>query len=132
VGTAQEIYDSPTTRFVSTFIGEANLLPGRRLGGRVRLAAGPEFADPGPDEEIAVVTRPENLIALGQSETADVALDGEIRDIVYLGSYVKYRVAIAGAKDMIIHVRPDSATNHGIGETMRIGWQRRHQRIVSA
>ncbi len=35
VGTAQEIYDKPKTRFVSTFIGEANLLPGRRVNGRV-------------------------------------------------------------------------------------------------
>ena len=41
VGTAQEIYASPRTRFVSTFIGEANLLPGRRSNGTVRLAAGP-------------------------------------------------------------------------------------------
>ena len=50
VGTAQEIYAKPKTRFVSTFIGEANLLPGRRVNGTVRLAAGPHFADAGPDE----------------------------------------------------------------------------------
>ncbi len=48
-------------------------------------------------------------MALGPQETADLTLDGEIRDIVYLGSYVKYRVAIAGGKDMIMHVRPDRA-----------------------
>ncbi len=36
VGTAQEIYDRPKTRFVSTFIGEANLLPGRRVNGTIQ------------------------------------------------------------------------------------------------
>ncbi len=71
-------------------------------------------------------------MALGPQETADLTLDGEIRDIVYLGSYVKYRVAIAGGKDMIVHVRPDRAQDHNIGDPMRIGWQRRHHRIVSA
>ena len=65
VGTAQEIYASPRTRFVSTFIGEANLLPGRRSNGTVTLAAGPQFAEAGADGEISVVVRPENLLALG-------------------------------------------------------------------
>ena len=124
VGTAQEIYASPRTRFVSTFIGEANLLPGRRSNGMIRLAAGPQFADAGPDEEISVVVRPENLLALGPEETADVTLDGEIRDIVYLGSHVKYKVAVAGGSDMIVHALPDgSGRATASAERMRIGWQ---------
>ena len=35
-GTAEEIYDAPRNRFVSTFIGEANLFPATCLGGVVR------------------------------------------------------------------------------------------------
>ena len=99
VGTAQEIYASPKTRFVSTFIGEANLLPGRRGKGVIRLAAGPSFADAGADEEISLVVRPENLAALGPEDAAEMTLEGEIRDIVYLGSHVKYKVAVAGGDE---------------------------------
>ncbi len=132
VGTAQEIYASPKTRFVSTFIGEANLLPGRRRGGMIELAAGPRFADAGPDEEISLVVRPENLTALAPRETAEVTLAGEIRDIVYLGSHVRYKIGVAGGSDMVVHTAPDGAQGRGIGGKLRIGWQRRHQRIVSA
>ena len=132
VGTAQEIYASPKTRFVSTFIGEANLLPGRRSNGMIKLAAGTRFADAGPDEEISLLIRPENLAALGPQEAAEVTLDGEIRDMIYLGSHVKYKVAVAGGGDMIVHAKPDGAQSRSIGGKMRIGWRRQHQRIVSA
>jgi spermidine/putrescine transport system ATP-binding protein len=132
VGTAQEIYASPKTRFVSTFIGEANLLPGRRSNGIVTLLAGPHFVDGGRDEEIYVVVRPENVRTLGPTEAAEIAVDGTIRDVVYLGSHVKYKVATSNGEDMIVHAQADSTHNYNIGETMRVGWQHRHQRIVSA
>ena len=132
VGTAQEIYASPKTRFVSTFIGEANLLPGRRSGGLVKLAAGPQFADAGPDGEVFVVIRPENLRVIDGHAAMDMSIAGEIRDLVYLGSHLRYRVAIPGQEDMIVHVDPDEGANQDIGGAVRIGWQRKHQRIVSA
>jgi iron(III) transport system ATP-binding protein len=41
VGTPEEIFERPRTRFVAEFIGKANLLPGRvEEGGRVRLGEG--------------------------------------------------------------------------------------------
>jgi spermidine/putrescine ABC transporter ATP-binding subunit len=132
VGSAQEIYESPKTRFVSTFIGEANLLAGRRRNGRIKLAAGPEFAEPGPDGEISLVARPENLMVLGARETAEVTLDGEVRDIVFLGSHVRYKVAVADGTEIVVNVRPDHIENRRVEQKIRIGWNRRHHRIVSA
>jgi ABC-type Fe3+/spermidine/putrescine transport system ATPase subunit len=132
VGTAQDIYASPKTRFVSTFIGEANLLPGRRSGGKVKLAAGPEFPDAGQDGDVFIVIRPENLRVAGNADRADMNIEGEIRDLVYLGSHLRYRVAVPGHDDMIVHVDPEDGLDRNIGETIRIGWQRKHQRIVAA
>jgi spermidine/putrescine transport system ATP-binding protein len=132
VGTAQDIYASPSTRFVSTFIGEANLLPGRRSSGTVKLAAGPQFADTGQDGDIFIVVRPENLHVADAATKMDMSVTGEIRDLVYLGSHLRYRVALPGHDDMIVHVDPDDGVNQSIGETIRIGWQQKHQRIVSA
>jgi ABC-type Fe3+/spermidine/putrescine transport system ATPase subunit len=132
VGTAPEIYASPRNRFVSTFIGEANLLPGRRSNGIVTLAAGPKFSEAGADGEISVVVRPENLMALAPEETAEMVLDGTVRDVVYLGSHVKYKVAVIGGSEMIVHARPDGMQVRQPGETMRIGWLQRNHRIVDA
>ena len=46
-GGPEEIYSEPRTRFVSTFIGEANLFSGRRSAGTVRLDAGASFSGEG-------------------------------------------------------------------------------------
>ena len=131
VGTAEEIYASPRTRFVSTFIGEANLLPGHRKGGQVKLEAGPQFHDEGPDGEVSVVVRPENLIALENGAIAELTLDSTVLDIVYLGSHVRYRVDVNGTR-MVINLRPEGTHRFRIGGPLRIGWQRQYQRIVNA
>ena len=46
-GDAEEIYSRPRTRFVSTFIGEANIFEGQRSVGMVEFA-GMRVAAPGP------------------------------------------------------------------------------------
>jgi spermidine/putrescine transport system ATP-binding protein len=129
-GSAQEIYASPATRFVSTFIGEANLLPGRRLNGTIRLAAGPVFRDAGPDTDISIVIRPESLSLLGAGETADMMLDGHIDDVIYLGSYVKYRVATSDSAHVVVHVGSETAATARVGQPVRIGWSFSKQRVL--
>ena len=42
-GSPEEIYSTPRTQFVSNFVGEANVLPGRRTSGVVVLEAGTAF-----------------------------------------------------------------------------------------
>src|SRR5262249_43983326 len=39
VGTPEELYEQPATRFVATFVGRASVLPGRFENGGVRLDA---------------------------------------------------------------------------------------------
>lgn len=71
-GTPSEIYDRPRSLFVNTFVGTANLLPGKlvELNGRsarVELAVGGEIATRAPSEHLAVgdavtvCVRPEHL-----------------------------------------------------------------------
>jgi ABC-type Fe3+/spermidine/putrescine transport system ATPase subunit len=97
-GTAKEVYAHPRTRFVSTFIGAANAMAGRRLAGRVTLDVGVTFAEPGPDGRVVVVVRPE---AMTVTQTADaipadgtLRVSGRIADTVFLGSHIDYRIAV--------------------------------------
>jgi ABC-type Fe3+/spermidine/putrescine transport system ATPase subunit len=108
------------------------LLPGRRSKGIVTLAAGPKFSEAGADGEISVVVRPENLLALSLEETAEMVLEGTVRDFVYLGSHVKYKVAVEGGSEMIVHARPNGMRVREVGERMRIGWLKSNHRIVDA
>jgi len=57
-GTPSEVYDRPQSLFVNTFLGTANLLPGKfvgrnGMGARVELAPGVEFTTRAPLEALA-------------------------------------------------------------------------------
>ena len=132
VGTAQDIYASPRTRFVSTFIGEANLFNGRRTAGKIQIDAGLQFPDAGPDGDIAVVVRPEALCIMGPGETAEFGFAATVSDAVYLGTHVRYKLAISGNREVIVHVKPEKGAMLEAGVSVKVGWERQNQRVVNA
>jgi len=129
-GDAETIYAAPATRFVATFIGDANLLAGIRKGGRVHLEAGPVIeAEPGPDGLVTAVVRPKAVGILGAFETADIRLEGTVGDVVYLGDHIKCSVQLAGGQGAVVHL--DTAARRPLpGERIALGWPRQSQRIV--
>jgi ABC-type Fe3+/spermidine/putrescine transport system ATPase subunit len=133
-GGPEDIYAAPKTRFISTFIGDANVLPGRRQGGRVTLDAGATFPDAGADEAIVVVVRPE-AIALGRDRPSDSAsairLTGRLSDSVFLGPYVKYRVTLENGAEVVVHSQ-DVRLRHELvlGERVQLSWGLAQQRVL--
>ena len=80
VGTPQQVYDTPATRFVAQFVGAANLLegePARRLTGQ-RCA----------------MLRPER-ITLGPA--AGARTEGRLSEVQYFGSFTRLKVQTPGA-----------------------------------
>ncbi|MGH6719423.1 MAG: ABC transporter ATP-binding protein [Alphaproteobacteria bacterium] len=128
-GGPEEIYRSPRTRFVSTFIGEANMLAGRRLGGTVRLDAGPVFADAGADGPVNVVVRPED-VRIGTRIEAEVRLEGGLGDVVFLGPYTRYSVNLDDGETITAHAGTSGGDRIAIGERVVVGWRATDQRVV--
>ncbi len=99
-GSAEEIYATPKTRFVSTFIGEANVFSGQRRSGVVTLDVGLCFSAAGPDGPVVTVVRPEAITLMSASDARmandSIVLIGRIEDVVFLGSQVKYTVVVDG------------------------------------
>ena len=129
-GDAEEIYARPRTRFVSTFIGEANIFEARRHGGHVEFA-GTRVPSPGPDGTVTIVVRPED-VRLGTFRlSADVVLQGVVQDIQYLGAYVKYRIAVAGGQ-RVLATSSDRAIRSelAVGEAVSCGWSLGDQRLL--
>ncbi len=110
VGTPQELYESPRSRFVATFLGASNLVEGRVdavEGGRCRLrplgasalpvlvASCPAGARAGT--AATVMLRPERLRLSGDvgAEGFDNAVPGRIAKAVYSGSETRYQVTVA-------------------------------------
>jgi ABC-type Fe3+/spermidine/putrescine transport system ATPase subunit len=117
-GGPQEIYRHPTTRFVSTFIGDANLLEGRRSGGTVELGCGWRFASPGREGKVHVVIRPEAMHVNG---TGNVT--GTVTDTVFLGAFTKIQLRLNDGTDVAVHIPGAAERLPEPGTEVRIGWR---------
>ena len=97
IGTPEEIYERPTSRFVADFIGETNLIEARRIGpARYRLASAAEIdtAEDGPAGELAtLVIRPERAVLVPPGRDA---LAATVEQIVYVGVDTTYHLALPG------------------------------------
>jgi spermidine/putrescine transport system ATP-binding protein len=95
LGTPTELYETPATAFVASFLGVSNLISGTVSGSdTVRLRRGPEVrvkpeALRGRTGEVAVGIRPEK-IELGQGQ--ENALDGTVVEEAYVGVATQYIV----------------------------------------
>ena len=134
-GSAEEVYARPSTRFVSTFIGEANVFPGRRAGGEVVLDIGPRFPHDGPDGPVVSVVRLEAIRLLPRTEGKppglDIALPGRVEDAVFLGGRVKYKIAVG---EVLVIVEDSSAEEDErlpVGSEAFVAWRFGDQRVLA-
>ena len=69
----------------------------------MRLPGGAWFHDPGPDGEVELVVRPEDVRLGPAVREGDVRLAGTVEDAVYLGSFMKYRVRLPDGPVLTAH-----------------------------
>jgi iron(III) transport system ATP-binding protein len=107
VGTPQEVYDRPRTRFVADFLGEANFLPGTlsEMGQtcRVQTDLGTLVTAPPPTPNMPVGTpvtccvRPEHVTIAAAGPRAP-GLPATVTDITYLGSVRQFHCRLGGGQ----------------------------------
>lgn len=118
IGTPQEIYHAPKSRFVANFIGEANVLEGQRRDGRVSGPGGLSVANQGPDGPVALVVRPEAIRFT--STDGGHSLEGVVEETGFLGSHIRYIVALPTGERLRVH-HPGGGTVKP-GDKVAIGW----------
>lgn len=134
-GTPREIYDSPATLFVSTFIGDANVLKGEARQGVTSLEAGLRFPSDAPDGPVVAVIRPELAhveAGSGTSRSSDeiITLPGVVQDIVYVGTYARVTV-LAGGVELVIHeTGRHMAPDIEIGSGVNVWWSLLDQLVL--
>jgi len=132
-GTAEDIYAAPQSRFVSTFIGEANILRGRRSGGRITLALGGGFKDAGADEDVVIMLRPEAAILVPADGTLPddaLRLAGRLDDAVFLGTYIRYTIAIDDEIFAVHSADTDLRGRVAIGDAVQLSWKHAEHKIL--
>jgi putative spermidine/putrescine transport system ATP-binding protein len=128
VGTPEDIYDRPSSRFVADFIGASNFFPGTVVhapGGFVfRCASGltvPLSAAALPSAtELAV--RPER-IDLWAGTRADGGFHGKIISVVQFGAVKEYLVRLDAGEELRVHVqRRVGAIECGLHDEVTVAW----------
>ena len=136
VGSPREIYERPASRFVADFIGRTNLIEASvESAGTVRLPSGvrieAETSMPA-GSAVAVSLRPERarLQPRGTAAAEGSSLDGEVRDITYLGHAVVYKVAVG---PMSVEVRSEGEVGQpfAVGAEVTVSWDRGAAAVVA-
>lgn len=125
LGTPEELYERPTTRFVADFIGSTNLLRGVvEADGAVRLSSGERTTRVAHDglpagSAIEVSVRPE-AVSLVDADAPD-ALRGQVDMAAYLGTTMSYQVRTTGG--LVLSVLTSKAgPRRAVGSEVAVTW----------
>ncbi len=129
-----QLYEQPQSRFISTFVGKANLLPGRvsRTGLQAQVDLGPlqvevDGAGLTAGAEVVLSLRPEKIsfVPSGQGW-----LDGVVRERFFLGSQWLYHlntpvgeITVACPNSDAVPLEEEACTG--------LGWSERSLRVLS-
>ncbi|RMF87783.1 MAG: ABC transporter ATP-binding protein [Nitrospinota bacterium] len=130
VGTPEEIYDRPKTRFVAQFIGKTNLLPGRwvtdhaiDLGDGLQLRV--EDTGPGrPGETVWVSIRPHQIRLCPEGGERDVpptwsCFSGIVSRCFYFGELIDYQIQLTPG-DKVLRVIAPPGERYPLGKAVKV------------
>lgn len=138
VGTPQEIYERPKTLFVTTFIGQSNVIDatvrGRQgeslvvsFGDTVALTRVPaeDFAD---GKAVKLVVRPENII-IGEAGTG---VPATVVSETYQGALVRYHLSVGGQDIVAERQNQSHLTRLSPGQAIGVTWDPERSEVLVA
>ncbi len=141
-GSPRDLYDEPVNHYVADFIGKSNFFMGEvvELGGggaAIKAEAGRVLRGRRPKdaerlavgERGAIAVRPELIQVLPSGAAAsaelDVAIEGRIKNRIFLGEHTEYLVETRGFGDVLALVPKHVEISRGglnPGDEVSIGW----------
>lgn len=132
VGTPEEIYTKPSTRFAADFIGKSNIIRGvveEQQGQTVfQMDSGEtlQISNPGAlAGQASLIIRPENISI--RDERPDTRADcnvvrGTIDHVTYLGEVTYFRVAVSSGGTLLVPVYGQCHRDHATGDEVFLSW----------
>jgi putative spermidine/putrescine transport system ATP-binding protein len=140
VGTPKEIYETPASLFVTTFIGESNLLnvvvkhmsndmavidlEGTELRSRVRTPVP-------PGATAKLILRPENVL-MGEpvAHKGFVCVEAVVLEEIYKGAQLRYRLSIGGQELFCEVQNQTNSRGPASGARVRVGWDPNNSELL--
>ncbi len=135
VGSPDELYDRPASRYVADFVGKANILPARVLArhgvqakvvlgcGTVVLVAGSSADD---RRDVEVIIRPEALGLSAAPQNGHAALQARVTHRTFLGDHTEYSLQVeqTGALQVNLTRQAERALGgRGVGDDVCVLWE---------
>jgi spermidine/putrescine ABC transporter ATP-binding subunit len=131
MGSAEEIYDRPVTRFVADFVGQINLLAGTLVGRdgafavvEVNGAKHRIIAAPSAGGAVTVGLRPQHLqlVGAGAPPPGLNALPGRIKGRTFSGNLVHVDVDLDGGQSVTVEASPEAVIGDP-GTPVSVAWR---------
>jgi spermidine/putrescine transport system ATP-binding protein len=124
LGTPEELYERPTSRFVADFIGSTNLLRGRiEPDGWLRLSSGEvgHVAHDGitPGTEVEISVRPESIALVPPDAVG--AIRATVEQAAYLGTTISYQLRTAGGLALTV-LSSKTGLRLPVGSDVAVSW----------
>lgn len=127
------LYEHPQTRFISSFVGKANLLEGRvtAVGAVATVAVGTvslevDAAGVNTGDAVVLSLRPEKIRLVPEAQGL---LAGVVRERFFLGSQWLYQVSTA-AGDLVVVCPNDGAAPAEEGQALGLHWPMQQVRLL--
>lgn len=136
LGTPEEIYEMPRSKFVADFIGLANFLPARVRSvdaSRAQVTVGEtpltvtSTSGAAPGQSSLIFIRPGDLHIVN-GDTSENVLTGQVTKATYLGEKVDYRVLVGDNTEL--RVQSTGARRYNAGDAVRLHVPPEHARLI--
>jgi spermidine/putrescine transport system ATP-binding protein len=117
LGSPEEVYRRPASRFVADFIGDSNFFAANVNGGVAELADGSRVPAGAGSGRATLMVRPEAIRL-----AADGALHGEVVQTSFLGKHVRVAVETRASDAPVIVALHDASALPGVGDVVGLTW----------
>ncbi|MFQ5434858.1 MAG: ABC transporter ATP-binding protein [Anaerolineae bacterium] len=139
VGSPEEVYEHPKTRFVADFIGEINFLEGTvaeifgediavSLEGQGTVQARSNVPVQ-QGQAVSVVIRPEKF-SLGQNGM----VNGRVEETIYIGTDTRYIIRLTEKASVTVreqNLDPSQARKYHVGDEVGLNWNPAHALVLT-
>jgi spermidine/putrescine transport system ATP-binding protein len=144
MGDAVSLYEEPANRFVSDFIGESNFIDGIFEGMEqeravIRIGEERSYAvigseKPAQNAATTISIRPERMVISSPGERERPGISGTIKEVVYIGTDIRYLLKIATGQEIQIRIQNSSKKDISAfpnGAEVQISWTPEDAKLLS-